>query len=249
MQKKPSEWVSISDLMSGVMAVVMLLLVISVLQNTYAEMKHKQELEGGQIAQKQKITAMLSEVKQSMSVQEADNLIDFNMEQGKITLKDNVFGRGSACITPQAQLAFVRIQDKIATLLQESPQTQIFVEGHTDNLPVGSPVTNYQQFCTVYDDNFTLSAARAREARKLLIGKLNETTAKRVIVAGYGDSQPLANIDPSDAQNRRVEVRFVANLEIIQQKQPIIWVALRLTNPLSKKTSTQSECLFIIMQN
>ena len=43
MQKKPSEWVSISDLMSGVMAVVMLMLVISVLQNTYAEIKHKQE--------------------------------------------------------------------------------------------------------------------------------------------------------------------------------------------------------------
>ena len=45
MKKKSNEWVSIADLMSGVMAVVMLLLVISVLQNTYAEMKHKQQLE------------------------------------------------------------------------------------------------------------------------------------------------------------------------------------------------------------
>lgn len=212
MQKKPSEWVSISDLMSGVMAVVMLLLVISVLQNTYAEIKHKQEMEGGQVAQKQKITTMLKDVKQSVSAQGADNLIDFNMEQGKITLKDNVFARGSACITPQAVQAFVSIQDKIANLLQDSEHTGIFVEGHTDNLPVGSPVTNYQQFCTVYDDNFTLSAARAREARKLLIGKLDERTAKRVIVAGYGDSQPLANIDPADAKNRRVEVRFSTSL-------------------------------------
>lgn len=212
MQKKPSEWVSISDLMSGVMAVVMLLLVISVLQNTYAEIKHKQEMEGGQVAQKQKITTMLKDVKESVSAQGADNLIDFNVEQGKITLKDNVFARGSACITPQAVKAFVSIQDKIATLLAESEQTSIFVEGHTDNLPVGSPVTNYQQFCTVYDDNFTLSAARAREARKLLIGKLDDSTAKRVIVAGYGESQPLANIDPADARNRRVEVRFTINL-------------------------------------
>lgn len=212
MQKKPSEWVSISDLMSGVMAVVMLLLVMSVLQNTYAEIKHKQEMEGGQVAQKQKITTMLKDVKQSVSAQGADNLIDFNIEQGKITLKDNVFARGSACITPQAAQAFVSIQDKIANLLQDSEHTGIFVEGHTDNLPVGSPVTNYQQFCTVYDDNFTLSAARAREARKLLIGKLDEKTAKRVIVAGYGDSQPLANIDPANAKNRRVEVRFATEL-------------------------------------
>ena len=58
MQKKPSEWVSISDLMSGVMAVVMLMLVISVLQNTYAEIKHKQELEGGQKSQQQKVQKM-----------------------------------------------------------------------------------------------------------------------------------------------------------------------------------------------
>ena len=54
MRDKPSEWVSISDLMSGVMAVVMLLLVISVLQKTYAEIKHKQEMQGSQSNQQKK---------------------------------------------------------------------------------------------------------------------------------------------------------------------------------------------------
>lgn len=208
MQKKPSEWVSISDLMSGVMAVVMLMLVISVLQNTYAEIKHKQELEGGQKSQQQKVQKMMTDMKNSVSKQGADGLVDFNLDQGKITLKDNVFARGSACITPQAAQAFDSIQDKIGQFLTDSQYAGIYVEGHTDNLPVGSPVTNYQQFCTVYDDNFTLSAARAREARKLLIGKLDAATAKRVIVAGYGDSQPLKGIPPEDARNRRVEVKF-----------------------------------------
>ena len=208
MQKKPSEWVSISDLMSGVMAVVMLMLVISVLQNTYAEIKHKQELEGGQKSQQQKVQKMMTDMKNSVSKQGADGLVDFNLDQGKITLKDNVFARGSACITPQAAQAFNSIQDKIGQFLTDSQYAGIYVEGHTDNLPVGSPVTNFQQFCTVYDDNFTLSAARAREARKLLIGKLDAATAKRVIVAGYGDSQPLKGIPPEDARNRRVEVKF-----------------------------------------
>lgn len=208
MQKKPSEWVSISDLMSGVMAVVMLMLVISVLQNTYAEIKHKQELEGGQKSQQQKVQKMMTDMKNSVSKQGADGLVDFNLDQGKITLKDNVFARGSACITPQAAQAFNSIQDKIGQFLTDSQYAGIYVEGHTDNLPVGSPVTNFQQFCTVYDDNFTLSAARAREARKLLIGKLDDATAKRVIVAGYGDSQPLKGIPPEDARNRRVEVKF-----------------------------------------
>ena len=45
MKDKPNEWVSISDLMSGVMAVVMLLLVMSVLQKTWSDIKHKQEME------------------------------------------------------------------------------------------------------------------------------------------------------------------------------------------------------------
>lgn len=70
-------------------------------------------------------------------------------------------------------------------------------------------MTDFVKFCTVYDDNFTLSAARAREARKLIIELLEPGQAKRVIVAGYGDSQPLPELDPADEHNRRVEVQFV----------------------------------------
>ncbi|MGV2404877.1 UNVERIFIED_CONTAM: OmpA family protein, partial [Pseudomonas aeruginosa] len=85
---------------------------------------------------------------------------------------------------------------KIAEFVNGSAQAQVFVEGHTDNVQVSRPVTDYSKFCTVYDDNFTLSAARAREARKLLIALLDEQQAKRVIVAGFGDSQPLPGLEP-----------------------------------------------------
>ena len=53
------------------------------------------------------------------------------------------------------------------------------------------------------------SAARAREARKMLIGKLSTENANRIVVAGYGDSHPIQGISPESAKNRRVEVRFV----------------------------------------
>ena len=208
MQKKPSEWISIADLMSGVMAVVMLLLVISVLQNTYAEMKHKQEMESSQQNEHQKIATLLEDIQSSVTEQGAGDLIDFNLEQSKITLKDNVFARGSACITPEAKIAFSNIEDKITSFLQQSSNARIFVEGHTDNIPVSQPVTDYKRFCTVYDDNYTLSAARAREARKLLVGQLDTSIAKRIIVAGYGDSQPIKGIPPENDANRRVEVRL-----------------------------------------
>jgi len=205
---KPNEWISISDLMAGVMAVVMLLLVMSVLQKSYAELKHKQELEQGGAAQQKRIAEMLNELKKSIEENGASNLILFDIADGRITLKDNIFEKGSACITPLAAQAFKNIDVKISTFLKENPYAAIYVEGHTDSLPVSRPVTDFARFCTVYDDNFTLSAARAREARKLLISQLDETQSRKLIVAGFGDSHPLQGVDSTDGRNRRVEIQF-----------------------------------------
>lgn len=211
MKDKPSEWVSISDLMAGVMAVVMLLLVMSVLQKTYAELKHKQELEQGGAAQQKRISEMLTDLKMSVDEQGASNLISFDIADGKITLKENIFNVGSACITSSAASTFKSFDQRIVNFLKANPLASVYVEGHTDNSVVKNIVTDYKKNCTVYDDNFTLSAARAREARKLLISNLSVEDAKRVIVAGYGDSRPLDGADPSDGKNRRVEIQFAVS--------------------------------------
>lgn len=211
MKDKPSEWVSISDLMAGVMAVVMLLLVMSVLQKTYAELKHKQELEQGGAAQQKRISEMLTDLKNSVDETGASNLISFDIADGKITLKENIFNVGSACITPSAAKTFKSLDQRIVSFLKENPNASVFVEGHTDNSVVKQPVLDFKEKCTVYDDNFTLSAARAREARKLIISNLDSKDANRVIVAGYGDSRPLNGIDPSDGRNRRVEIQFAVS--------------------------------------
>ena len=107
--------------------------------------------------------------------------------------------------------ALARLAPRIQEFVTSSTNTQVFVEGHTDNLAVSNPVVDQARFCTVYDDNYTLSAARAREARKLLVAKLNDQQSHRVIVAGFGDSQPLRGISPSDERNRRVEVQFLTH--------------------------------------
>lgn len=278
MKGKSNEWVSIADLMSGVMAVVMLLLVISVLQKTWSEIKHQKEaalydqtslkkLEGridaiksslqasweqswkhralkglgierakledhlpaitlsltqnlldaqrkqqessALFIEREKISKMLNDIHSSLDGTENESLVMLDINSQKITLKDGIFNRGSACITPQARQAFSMIESQIKIFLSDFSTGQVFIEGHTDNIPVSRPVTNFEQFCTVYDDNFTLSAARAREARKFMINNLDEALSKRVTVAGYGDSQPLTNIDLDDARQRRIEVRFV----------------------------------------
>ncbi|MCO4315097.1 flagellar motor protein MotB [Pectobacterium versatile] len=209
MKDKPNEWVSISDLMSGVMAVVMLLLVMSVLQKTWSDIKHKQEMEQGVNAQRAKVGEMLGNIKASLNGTANEGLVALDVNSQKITLRDGVFNRGSACIAAQANQAFATIETQVVQFLNEFTTGQVFIEGYTDNLPVTRPVTNFESFCTVYDDNFTLSAARAREARKFIVGDLAPAIARRVIVAGYGDSQPIPGVPPEDARQRRIEVRFV----------------------------------------
>lgn len=208
MKDKPNEWVSIADLMAGVMAVVMLLLVVSVLQQKYAEIRNKEELEQGTATQKKIAGQVLKEMRNNFDKMGIGNSVAFDLDGNKITLKDSVFARGSACITPEAKAAILKTESKIAEYLTKVKLGHIVIEGHTDSLPVKQPVTDFEKFCTVYDDNFTLSAARAREARKLLIGTLSEQDAKRLTVAGFGDSHTLRGMPSSDARNRRVDILF-----------------------------------------
>ncbi|MFU0886165.1 OmpA/MotB family protein [Kluyvera sichuanensis] len=209
MKDKPNEWVSISDLMSGVMAVVMLLLVMSVLQKTWSDIKHKQEMEQGINTQRARVGEMLGSIKTTLDGTANEGLVALDVNSQKITLRDGVFNRGSACIASQASQALATIETQVVRFLSEFRSGQVYIEGYTDNLPVTRPVTNFDVFCTVYDDNFTLSAARAREARKFIVGDLAPAFARRVIVAGYGDSQPIPGVAPEDARQRRIEVRFV----------------------------------------
>jgi chemotaxis protein MotB len=210
MKDKPSEWIVIADLMSGVVAVVMLMLVVSVVQKQAAERSHRAAMAQSAEARRQQIAGVLKQMQGAFDRQGASGYVLIDSAAGKVTLRDGVFKRGSACIEPKAKAAFAQVEDRIAAYLLQVHGGQIFVEGHTDNRRVNGPVTNKDEFCTVYDDNFTLSAARAREARQLLIGHSGLDAAKRVIVAGYGDSRPLAGLAPDDDRNRRVELRFAS---------------------------------------
>jgi len=208
MKDKPSEWIAISDLMAGVMAVVMLLLVVSVLQKGRSELRYKEELVRLNSTKNDSISKVTSALQAMLGKKSGNDLIVLDLPARRLTLRDGVFERGSACLTSEARAAVANVQGHLANFLLENPRARILVEGYTDNAPVKSPVTDYQRFCTVYDDNFTLSAARAREARRALIGTLDTATAQRIVVAGYGDSRPLSGVNPADARNRRVEVQL-----------------------------------------
>lgn len=209
MKDKPSEWIAISDLMAGVMAVVMLLLVLAVLQKSASELRYQEELAQAKTSKGDPVANVMRTLGEMLSMRGSTELMALDQRTNRLTLRDGVFERGSACLTREARAAVEVVQGQLARFLLDNPRARILVEGYTDNLQVKHPVTDYQRFCTVYDDNFTLSAARAREARRALIGTLDAETARRIVVAGYGDSRPLQGLSPSDPRNRRVEVQFL----------------------------------------
>lgn len=213
MKDKPSEWIAISDLMAGVMAVVMLMLVVSVLQKNASEILLKEEIAKAQGGKNNPVTEVMQTLEAMLKTQSATELIALDLQTNRLTLRDGVFERGSACLHTEARIAVESVQKNLASFLRKNPKARILVEGYTDNVPVKNPVIDYQRFCTVYDDNFTLSAARAREARRYLIGTIDADSARRIIVAGYGESKPLFGLDPADPKNRRVEVLFMIEQE------------------------------------
>jgi OOP family OmpA-OmpF porin len=82
---------------------------------------------------------------------------------------------------------------KIADLMQEFPDKNITIEGHTDNF--GTEKYNQK-----------LSEERAKSVRQYLIDKFG-INGSRLTAVGYGEEKPIANNDTVEGRqkNRRVE--------------------------------------------
>jgi chemotaxis protein MotB len=78
---------------------------------------------------------------------------------------------------------------------------QIQVEGHTDNLPINSPI---------FPSNWELSAARASSVIRLF--EAHGVSGERMVAIGYADKRPVDdNATPEGrARNRRVTVMILA---------------------------------------
>lgn len=87
---------------------------------------------------------------------------------------------------------------KLATILNKYPDTNILIEGHTDN-------TGSDEY------NLELSEKRAQSVSNYLASLNVDPT--RFTIMGYGESQPIATNDTAvgRAQNRRVDLAIMAN--------------------------------------
>lgn len=110
------------------------------------------------------------------------------------------FQTGKYDIDANSKLAL----EKLQKIFAEYPETNILVEGHTDN--VGTDASN-----------MTLSQRRATAVTDYL--KNAGVSSSRIITKWYGESQPKAenNSDANRALNRRVQFVITANAKMKEE--------------------------------
>lgn len=96
--------------------------------------------------------------------------------------------------------ASIEVLNAVAKVLATDTH-QIQVEGHTDNLPMKSPV---------FPSNWELATARASSVIRLFSD--NGVSGDRLVAIGYADNRPVDTNDTPDgrSRNRRVNIMILA---------------------------------------
>jgi chemotaxis protein MotB len=144
-----------------------------------------------------------------------DDLVDKledEIERGEITISDLegrltvnmvekiLFDSGKADIKP----AGLNILRRIGTILKDTADKTIRVEGHTDNVPISPRLRD------TYPSNWELATARAGSVVHFLQDNLG-IAGERLSICGYGPYRPIADnaTVKGRAQNRRIQIVLV----------------------------------------
>ncbi|MAC61918.1 MAG: hypothetical protein CMN37_08550 [SAR116 cluster bacterium] len=121
-----------------------------------------------------------------------------------------LFEKGSANLgdkgNEQLEKLFITLDD-IARTIPNDINWVLQVEGHTDNIPIKTGK---------YSDNWDLSTERALSVVRFLIDK--GIKPKRLSATGYGEFQPLNNLDKNfsleeiNSKNRRIELKITQRI-------------------------------------
>lgn len=150
------------------------------------------------------LNAVRQRLENQLSNQLALHVLAVQMTQDGlvISLREAGFFDSSSATPKQGTKRILR---EIATSLRDTPLA-IRVEGHTDNLPIHSPV---------FDSNWELSTARATQIARMLIEE-DGIAPNRISAAGYAGYHPITiNTTPEGrAANRRVDLVVLPRIRL-----------------------------------
>ena len=132
-----------------------------------------------------------------------DEDIEVNVEKTVvfISISDKIlFKSGSYNVTDNAYT----VLEKIAKVINDQPQMEVMIEGHTDSTPIKR---------NIIQDNWDLSALRATSITRILQYKFG-VQPNRLIAAGRSQYVPLAENSTSanKAKNRRTKIIIMPKL-------------------------------------
>ncbi len=156
------------------------------------------EISAAELLQQQQLDEF-NQVKEYIKKKNLDKSVRVINDPRGIILRINdivLFDTGSDKLTPEAD-GVLDVVGKLASL----SSGQLAIEGHTDDRPIST---------SRFPSNWELSAARSTAVLRYLTG-LHALDAKRVYIAGYADSRPVADnhTEEGRAKNRRVEFVFI----------------------------------------
>jgi len=216
--EEESYFVSMTDLMVGLVFVLIVMLVY------FAMQFHRTTVELTDT--KTRRTELLHRLQARLHAEHLDVSVD--ADAGVLRLPEAVlFAKGSAEVTAAGQAALAKVgaaleaelpcYTKAGRLPRSCPQTKtglesVLIEGHSDSDPIASG-----------RDNWNLSTDRAVNTYRSLINstpdlsnirnaRLKANDAQPVLgVSGYGPTRPLVpeTSEAAKARNRRIDIRFL----------------------------------------
>lgn len=155
------------------------------------------------IREKEQVTQKQQQMEDQMRSALQSKDVTISELQGKLTVNilDRVlFASGEAELKPEGE----QVLAQIAGVLTQHTNRQIYVIGHTDNVPIRA--TSFSRF----GSNWELSTARATSAVRYLTEKAGVDPAKLAAV-GYGEYHPIADNSTAEgrAKNRRIAIVIV----------------------------------------
>ncbi len=127
-----------------------------------------------------------------------DTDIEINVEKGVVyvSISDKLlFKSGSINVTPQAR----EVLGKVATVVNNKPDFEFLVEGHTDTKPIST---------SCIKDNWDLSVLRATTVVRILQEDFG-VSPMRMTAGGRGEYIPKATNDTDDGRSKNRRTRIV----------------------------------------
>jgi len=155
------------------------------------------------VREKEQVTKTQHQMEDQMRAALQSKDVTISELQGKLTVNilDRVlFASGEAELKPEGE----KVLAQVASVLTQHTNRQIYVIGHTDNVPIRASAFSR------HSSNWELSTARATSAVRFLVETAG-VDSTRLAAVGYGEYHPIADNSNAEgrAKNRRIAIVIV----------------------------------------